>query len=597
MTAIGQRVRRDPGLALLVLALLAAALLYAPTLGRGLTNYDDPWLVRDNWILQHPSVSSVRMIAFDLSSDTRATLGAEYLPVRDLSIMLDVAVWGSWTPGFHLTNVVVYLAALALWFAALTGFGIDRRIVGLAVLIWAVHPTHAESVAWIAERKGLLAIMFAGAAAYGYTRFRSGGRAWWLALASAGAVAAVWSKAPAVFAIASLAALELVLPEHRRSVRRALVGLGVIAAVSILAFVPILKVALGMAVVSTQAPDAGHGLTSVLGLLGFYLRLGMMAVPNAISYGIALDGPSTFDIVLGALGLALALAVLVPFRRWRASPVVRAASLLWLLGWFPSSRLVLPVKSVIVADRYLLFPSLGLALAIAVGVLAIPRRRSGVALAAVIVLAGALRTLDAQSSWRDNVTLWQRAVSSSPGDSDAWSQYAEALSEAGDADGARAAVARGMELAPSPRLQLHAALLVLGSDRARGIELMRLAATGGEPHAMTNLAVLLDADGKHAEALDWARRAVATLPLYAHGHRIRGKVALAGHQLDEALAAFERAYELEPQSLVNRYNVALALVALGRFDEARPHLEAALSDPQLAAQAQQQLAALPHRGE
>src|SRR5438445_10922687 len=52
------RIRRDPGLALLVLALVLAAALYAPTLGRGIIDYDDPWLVKNNWLVQHPSLHS-----------------------------------------------------------------------------------------------------------------------------------------------------------------------------------------------------------------------------------------------------------------------------------------------------------------------------------------------------------------------------------------------------------------------------------------------------------------------------------------------------------------------------------------------------------
>src|SRR5215475_3242177 len=158
--------RRHPGILLLGLALVAAAAIYAPTLGRGLVSYDDPWLYRDNFVVAHPSTHALRAVFFELDphSPVRYALGAEYLPVRDLSVMLDVALWGEAYGGFHLTNLVIYLAAIALVFAMLDGFGVDRKIAGLAVLIWAIHPSHAESVAWLAERKGLLGALFAAAA-------------------------------------------------------------------------------------------------------------------------------------------------------------------------------------------------------------------------------------------------------------------------------------------------------------------------------------------------------------------------------------------------------------------------------------------------
>ncbi len=187
--ALVERLRRDPGLACTVLAIVLAAALYAPTLGRGLVNYDDPWLVHDNFIVQHPSLASLHAIFLDTSRDTRFVLGAEYLPVRDLSVMLDAAIWDDTYAGYHATSLALYLGAIAAWFAALSAFGIDRRIAGVAVLVWAVHPTHAESVAWLAERKGVLAALFAALAMLGYARFRSGRGVPSLVLAALAAVA------------------------------------------------------------------------------------------------------------------------------------------------------------------------------------------------------------------------------------------------------------------------------------------------------------------------------------------------------------------------------------------------------------------------
>src|SRR5262249_51827136 len=124
-------------LVLLALALAAAAAIYAPTLARGLVTYDDPWLYQDNFVVGHPSWHALRVVFFDLDphAPERYALGAEYLPVRDLSVMLDVALWGDAYGGFHLTNLLIYLASIALVFAVLDGFGVDRTIAGLAVLI------------------------------------------------------------------------------------------------------------------------------------------------------------------------------------------------------------------------------------------------------------------------------------------------------------------------------------------------------------------------------------------------------------------------------------------------------------------------------
>ncbi|HEX7840478.1 MAG TPA: hypothetical protein VF469_23525, partial [Kofleriaceae bacterium] len=186
-------VRRNPGWSLLGLGLVLAVALYAPTLGRGLVNYDDTWLVRDNHVLRHPSWSSLAAV-FDPAPSGRLALGAEYLPIRDLSIMADLAVWGDHYQGLHLVNLVVYLASIALVFAMLDGFGTGRTIAGLAALIWAIHPSHAESVAWLSERKGILAGLFMIASGHAWVRYREGRSNGWLVLAAVAAVAGVWSK-------------------------------------------------------------------------------------------------------------------------------------------------------------------------------------------------------------------------------------------------------------------------------------------------------------------------------------------------------------------------------------------------------------------
>jgi hypothetical protein len=116
---VGSWLRRTPGTVLLVVALVTACAVYAPTLRRGLVGYDDDWLVERNWIVQRPSLATLHAIVLDTTSDTRIVLGAEYLPVRDLSVMADFAIWGRWYPGHHISNLVIYLAAIAAWYAAL----------------------------------------------------------------------------------------------------------------------------------------------------------------------------------------------------------------------------------------------------------------------------------------------------------------------------------------------------------------------------------------------------------------------------------------------------------------------------------------------
>jgi tetratricopeptide (TPR) repeat protein len=291
------------------------------------------------------------------------------------------------------------------------------------------------------------------------------------------------------------------------------------------------------------------------------------------------------DIAIGTLALVVFVAVaVVPSRgRWAPPRALRVAAILWLVGWLPVSHLLVPLQMVFVADRYVLVPTLGLALAIAIGLARIPIGWARWALIATVVIASSLRTLEARSSWRDGEALWSNAVSINPDDGGAWSMYAENIK---DSDRAMAVVEEGLRHSQSPRLlQRQALILIEQGRRAEGVEMMRRAAEAGEYKAMSNLALLLEEDQQRDEALVWARRAIKLAPSYAAGQRDFGKIVLAAGKPAEALPAFQRAYALEPKSLTNRFNLALALLALGRRAEARPHLEACLGDAKLGPRA------------
>lgn len=576
---------RDPGLALVIGSMILVAALYAPTLGKTTVNYDDPWLYQHNVVLQHPSWNSLVGIFTDLdpTSPLRFTLAPEYLPIRDLSVMLDFAIWGEHYECFHLTNVVLYLLAIGLVFKMLDAFGFDRTVCGLAVAIWAVHPIHAESVAWLSERKGLLGMVFAATTGFAYARFRAGGRIWWLVGAMLATVAAVWSKGPAAFTVATLAGLELVQPARRVSWRRSLVGLAAIGVVGVLAFVPVVLLALHANVVGSSVIP-GNKIATVLGVDGFYLRLCAMAMPNAMSYPISSNGPSVIDIVLGVLGLSALIVPLVP--RVRAPVELRAAAVIWAFAWLPVSHLVLPLHMIGVADRYALVLVLGVALAAATGIRRLPRTRMQVALVGVIAFAASLRTLDAQASWGNDLMLRERAVQSNPYDPTNWSAYAIALDDAGMRTEAERAIEVGFEYGESPRLWFWRGVFSLErGDRAEGVSAMRRAAEGGDSTAMSNLAQLLSGPGGNiSEAMKWGRMGAVASPTSAMAHRSHGMAALAAGEPEEARAAFDKALAYESSTL-NRFNLAMALLQLGRRAEAVPLLQQCVDDPKLGAKA------------
>src|SRR2546425_197381 len=143
---------------------LATFLLYAPVAGHSLLAYDDPFFVTENAYV----TQGLTRESFFWSWS--ATLGF-YHPLTWLSLMLDATLFGIRPGAFHLTNLWLHLANTALLFYFLkraTGEA-GKSLVVASLFAW--HPINVETVAWIAERKGLLATLFALLALIAYVRY------------------------------------------------------------------------------------------------------------------------------------------------------------------------------------------------------------------------------------------------------------------------------------------------------------------------------------------------------------------------------------------------------------------------------------------
>lgn len=133
---------------------LSAFLPYLSTLGAGFVNWDDNFHVTENdHVLKGLTTENVKW-AF---STTRSGF---YYPVTWLSHMLDVTVYGLRPWGHHLTSVVIHVLNTLLLFLFLKRS--IRNDAGSFIIsaLFAVHPLNVESVAWISERKNLLAAFF-----------------------------------------------------------------------------------------------------------------------------------------------------------------------------------------------------------------------------------------------------------------------------------------------------------------------------------------------------------------------------------------------------------------------------------------------------
>lgn len=418
---VGQRWR---SLAPYLLA-LAVLLAYLPSLSGGFLNWDDPWLIRDNRVLADPSPAALGRIWRDFSVETRLALGAEYLPVRDTELWLEARLFGLSPGGLRASALALYVAAMLLMRLALRRtFG---RFVPAEVAVWvfALHPVHVESVAWLSGRKDVLALLFV-AAAMAVHAGESRQRLW---AVPALLLAAHLSKSMTVVAAGLLVVQDLLA--RRRPDLRIYAGAGAVAFGALL-----VHTAVGDLVGMTQAPAGGSTLTQALGMAPVLCRyVGSLFFPPALSLVhdvpvVTRPGPSTL-LALGLVSCWGAAGAHLWLRRGR--PLWLGAFLAFFVPLLPVSQLAFPLQNQM-ADRYLFLSLLGPALLF--GALFDSVRSPSFTLAPLVLFALGLGTAERSSVFASSERAFADATAKTRLSPTAPYQLASALEERRDIPGA-----------------------------------------------------------------------------------------------------------------------------------------------------------------
>jgi tetratricopeptide (TPR) repeat protein len=496
--------------ALLVLLVVA---IYAPSLRGGFLNYDDDWLIQNNPVLQRTDLGVLRTIWTDLGAQTRQQLGAEYLPVRDTLMWLEVRLFGFSPHALRAVSLLLYLAAVLAVRGYLKATFVDQTLPELATLLFAAHPVHVESVAWLAGQKDLCALLAGALALRAHARDRAAQALPLVALA-------VLSKGVAVV----LPALFLL---HEWFVGRRRLH-GVVVAAALCAGALLLHLHVGHTV-GMLADWPGGGRIATAATMGpVWLRyLGLAFVPVGLSI--------RHEVPVHAAGDLLAWAAYLPLLLLAAAAALAArrghALAVFALAWFvvpmlPTSQVLAPLQNRM-ADRYLLFSVLGPCLLLAAAARRVPGRLAA-AVALIVVLAG-LSAARAQV-FTTSVALWQDAVAHEPSSARAQYQYALALRAAGGGTESEAplrhaletAGANGDDLDVARRAANNLSSLLASSGRLREAQAVLKAAVArfpDDPKALGNLAEISARLGEREEARRLFDRLLRRFPSYEPGRR------------------------------------------------------------------------------
>jgi tetratricopeptide (TPR) repeat protein len=537
------------GLLLALITLLA----YLPASRDGFVNYDDQDYVTENSAVQKGLTWPGIKWAFTTSH------ASNWHPLTWLSHMADCELFALNPGAHHLVNVLFHTANVVLLFLLLLWLTGELWPAAFVAALFAWHPLHVESVAWISERKDVLSTFFALLTLLAYTRYaqhvtsalcqvtRTNSTSSPVtrlpaeALAKAGHPSRFYWLALIFFALGLMAKPMLVTlpfvmllldywPLKRVTSDRWPVSkvmrltlekwpFFLLAAVSCVVTFLVQSQRSGDAVASFELVPLHYRFCNALVSYGLYLLKMVWPVGLAVFYPL----PDHLTWLLMAATASAVVLVIISSFVWRAgrAHAYLPVGWLWFLGTLVPVIGLVQVGGAALADRYTYIPSIGVFIAVTFGVCDLADRfqfpKKAIATAAVLILATCLILTENQLRyWHDSETLFAHALVVTKNNHVAHVNLGVALEQKGELNEALAEYRAAEQLAP----ELY--------------------------HIHNNLGNLLDNLGHPKKALAEYREAVLLNPKLPSLHNGAGIVLTELGRFDEAMSQFKEAARLDP---------------------------------------------------
>jgi protein O-mannosyl-transferase len=555
--------------------LLAGAILsaYWPSLHGGLL-FDDETLISRNPLVQ----ASDGLWRIWFSTDA-----IDYWPLTNSSFWLEWRLWGNHFAGYHITNVLLHITSVMLIWALLRRLAVPGAFLGAA--LFALHPVNVQSVAWIAQRKNTLALVFFLASILFFlkhhdARDRSGTKtSFWLSVTTF--TLAMLSKG----SVAVLPAILLVILWWRngRVSRRDLIRIAPFAGIAVaFTLVNLWFQSRGV------APMRGVGpLERLLGagaVIWFYLTKAL--VPIRLSFMYPQWEIRSYEL---SWWLPAAAAVAVTMVLWRARN--RAGGRTALAVWLSFCVALVPVmgltdvyfmKYSLVADHYQYIALIVVTASIGAALGSTARRFNGARVLAVgiIVALGAMTWRQAHL-YADPETLYEATLKQNPS---AWAlenNLGALLIDRGRQEAAVPHLENALRVNPDlVAARVNRCLALVQLHRFEEGRSACGEAAGMYPDiaaARTNFGISLLASGRADEAAAEFRSALAIDPDDAEAHYNLAHVLTVSGRAREAIPHYRELLRLRPDSAVAHNGLGLALQETGDAPAAEAEFRAALA--------------------
>jgi tetratricopeptide (TPR) repeat protein len=555
---------------------------------------DDLFVMQNRHVLQGLSWEGVKWAITEHQTDY-------WHPLAWMSHMLDVSLFSTWPGGHHLTSLALHTLNALLLFGFLR-YATQRLWPSIFVAaVFALHPLRVESVAWAAERKDILAVLFFLVTIWLYAFYTRKPCLWRYLAVILSYLLGLMSKPmlvslPVILLLLDYWPLErfsfdgLRLRAELGMVRRVILEkLPLLAMAAAVVFITIISQSRVSTVIPLSELDLPSRLTNAT--FSYWRYIQKMFWPANLAFGYPLAFRPLYVQAMASLAVmtAITIAVVRLGRQYRYLPV----------GWVWYVIVLIPVAGFLQvgiqshADRYTYISLTGLLIIVAWGAADLTAARPRLRLVFTVLAAIALLAISAITwrnvgYWKDDLTLYNRAVTATKDNYAMLTCRAIALNRRGMADQAMADVRESLRIYPALG-RTHVVMGALLLDKGRAQEAIEHCMIGVEVEpfqsdAQYNMALALMKLGRTDEAEPYCRQAIVINPECAPAYGLLGSILITTGHLSEAEAELRTAISLDPASADSLGKLAYVFEKTGRRSEAIEALRAALRiDPDKAA--------------
>ena len=551
-------------LLLSALLLIATLAIYIQVLGYAFITYDTLVYVTDNTRVHAGITSDNIKWAFATS------FFSNWHPLTWLSYMLDIEIWGLSPTGFHATNLILHLCNSLLLFFLLQRITATTWRSWLVAGLFALHPMHVESVAWIAERKDVLSAFFFLLTILCYIKYLERQTRLRYSSVLLSFLLALMSKAMVVSLPAILLLLDYwplrrfdrrLIPEAQKTPPIHIEDTSKYSA--ILEKIPLFLLA---AFDSWMTIIAQHSNLTTLESLPLTIRIAN-AFTAYLSYiektlwpanlAVFYPYPHQLPLVLTIASIFVLTTITILAITWRQSRPWFIAGWFWFLGALVPVIGLIQMGQQFIADRYTYLPHIGFFIIVSWGLHEL-LKQSGKwrwiypVTVCLILCAAGIQTWKQLRYWEDDYTLWARALDVTENNHIAENNMGSILLDRGKSQGAKEHFLRAIEISPNYADGQSNIAMVLANEGKLDESIQHyLKAIELSPYAFLShyrLALVLRKNDMPAETITYLQNAITLKPQFVDAYIQLGELYTATNQLYKALETYTKLIDITPNN-------------------------------------------------